>query len=186
MSSNTIRVWGDGRRALWTPTGPVDIPDDLVEVETGDAYLTRHIKLACDGVVYVRMKRDRRFSKAVAVLAPKPAVEAARRAARDSETERAAHRRTRTLAEEKRIAAFIERVLRFVPRAPPGEAGRIVVDALDLLRDDDPLSLHLAVRRRIRDAHTDYWHLVDQHGEREAIERVKPRIHVVLARWRQL
>src|SRR4051812_33736087 len=70
---DVIRVWGDGNKGLWTPDGKVDVPTEYVEVQTGDAYLTREVKRRAD-VVYVRMKRDRRFSKAVALIAPKRAV----------------------------------------------------------------------------------------------------------------
>ena len=74
--ASEIKVWGDGRKGLWSFGDSVDIPDDFQEIKPGDAYVTRQVKLRSKAV-YCRMKKSKRqnFSKLVAILAPREIVE---------------------------------------------------------------------------------------------------------------
>lgn len=108
-----IPVWGNGLQG---------IPEDYVEVPTGNVFLTRKIK-ALAGKVFIRMRVGLRYSTPVALLAPQDVVEAAQ--AEDVRTEaarlkqRQASARCRAKAEARRKAEAASKVP--APPPPPPE-----------------------------------------------------------------
>src|SRR5262249_58169947 len=95
-----IHVWGSGRQGLWTSGGQVDIPEDFEEIPTGDWFITRWINSRAE-TVYIRMETRAGNSRAIAILAPREIVCAARLEAERTADRRAA-RRKREAAARKR------------------------------------------------------------------------------------
>src|SRR4051794_13267252 len=53
------QVWGEGKSSLWTPGGPVNIPDGYEYLPAGDGALTRAVVAAAgDCRLYPVMRKD--------------------------------------------------------------------------------------------------------------------------------
>ncbi len=192
-----IKVWGEGRSGLWSVGGLVDIPDEFVEIPTGDAFITRKVKELAE-TAYVRMKKYKRggFSRAVGVLIPKPVLEAAKRLAGQTEESRLKHRKAATGFRQRKEARFREevtaRMLVLFPKMPPDEARLVAEHAFEVgsgrvgrtTSVDLDVKIKLAVKARIRHQHTDYDELLALGHDREWIrQQVLAEVEAVYREW---
>lgn len=192
-----IKVWGEGRKGLWSFNKTVDIPDDLVEIKPGDAYVTRHVKLRSD-VVYLRMKKSKRlgFSKLVGILAPPEVVDEvladARATQRQRKTQNSKAAAYRILKEAEYNEQRIQRLKQILPGIPEMDAEAIVERAFEVgsgrvgrtsaLGDDE--KLHAATIAHIRHCYTGYEAMLDAGIDREeARECVAGKIQRVYGTW---
>jgi hypothetical protein len=192
-----IKVWGEGRKGLWSYGDTVDIPEDFVEVESGDAYVTRHVKLRSK-VVYCRMKKSKRqgFSKVIGILAPPQIIEEVLADARQTKAMRKARSATAAAYRSRKETALnkvrIELLKQTLPSIPDGDANQIVERAFEVgsgrvgrtssLNDDE--QLHAATIAHIRHCHTDYEELLEDGVDRkEARDCVAGMIQRVFDAW---
>jgi hypothetical protein len=194
-----IRVWGEGRKDLWSYDETVDIPDDFEEVSLGDAFVTSGIKALAE-TVYIRMSPQPGGlpSKPVSVLAPREVVQAARGKAERTEPARAAKREKAALVrarkeQEQRDKALAALHANF-PGIPSGHAEQVVAHAFKVASGrvgrSNELSLDETIERavwaHIRHSRTKYGQLlragVPQH---EARATVRDKIERIYQAWRQ-
>lgn len=195
-----VKVWGEGRTALWSFGNSVDIPGDFVEIKPGDAYVTRHVKLRSE-VVYCRMKKSKRlgFSKLIGILAPPEIVEEVLADAKQTKRQREAqknlaaiHRNRRETELNRQRVAMLKQML---PGIPEGEADAVVERAFEVgsgrvgrtsaLSDEE--KLHAATIAHIRHCHTDYESMLGDGIEREeARQCVAGKIQRVYGDWESL
>ena len=192
-----IKVWGKGRKRLWTPGEFVDIPDDYTEIKPGDAYVTRRVKLRSE-VVYLRMKRSKRrqISKLASILAPWYIVDEVLADAEQTKSSRRAQNAKAAVYRTKKEAALnqqrVELLRAILPAIPADDAQSIVEHAYEIGSGrvgrtsalDDEEKLHAATIAHIRHCHTEYESLLNGGMERDAArERVAGDIQTFYAKW---
>ena len=192
-----IKVWGEGRKGLWSFGNSVDIPDDYVEIEPGDAYVTRQVKLR-SAAVYCRMKKSRRrkFSELVGILAPPEIVEEVLADAKQTKDLRKARNAVAAVHRSRKEAELnqqrIETLKQMLPGIPEDDAENVVKRAFEVgsgrvgrtssLTDEE--KLRIATLAHIRHCHTDYEAMLDDGIDREeARECVAGKIQRVYDKW---
>ena len=204
----TLHVWGEGRDALWTPEGPVNVPKTYDYLPAGDGALTRAVRgvIGRKRLFVVMRKVNKRYpSRQVGLWAPSTLIAAERErlaALRTGDHEqRLAKQRERK--QERDITAFGEAIRQRFPGCPDEEALVIATHACEVGSGrvgrsntaEDPV--RAAVVAHIRHEHTDYDALLDSHIEgwmsyderREARFRVREKVREgiddILRQWQQ-
>lgn len=201
-----IRVWGEGRDALWTPDGLVSVPKNYDLLPSGNAALTRAVKKATGRkrLFVVMEKRHKKYpSQPVGVWAPASVIAAERErlAPSHSDAHKAILAVRRARQQEREVVAFLDSILKRFPGCPADEAREIAAHACEVgsgrvgrsSTADDPV--RAAVVAHIRHVHTDYDDLLDsrieswmdfadrQEVRAEAREHVSDQIDEILGRW---
>lgn len=202
----TITVWGQDPKSLWTPSGPVSVPDNYDFLPSGDAALTRAVKKAGAAVpLYEVFKRvSKRYPpRRRGIWAPASliAAERERLAALRTEAHKAKLQRERERRQERDIREFAESIRLRFPACPADEALAIAQHACEVgsgrvgrsSTAADPV--RAAVVAHIRHEHTDYdemlWAYTDEWMDSEerqetrlrVREKVREEIDSILRRW---
>jgi hypothetical protein len=204
----TIQVWGEGRDALWTPEGPVNVPKTYDYLPAGDGALTRALRgvMGRKRLFVVMRKVNKHYpSRQVGLWAPSTliAAERERLAALRTEPHKQRLAEQRERKQERDISAFAEAIRLRFPACPDEEALVIATHACEVGSGrvgrsntaEDPV--RAAVVAHVRHEHTDYDALLDSHIEgwmsyeerREARFRVRENVSEgiddILRQWQQ-
>jgi hypothetical protein len=195
--SKEVKVWGEGREALWSYGESVNIPAHYEYLPVGDGPKTKYVNAHTD-LVYRKMEKDGSYSRVVGLWAPKEIVARAEALVSPSSPESRAKSRARSQEREQAKArAEIKRLYPSIPaqdleavveRAFLVGSGRVGRSGLLPLEE----KCRLAVIAHVRHCHTNYESYFGIKGpadevedvRSEARELVRDNINEVLRRWR--
>jgi hypothetical protein len=166
-----IKVWGNGRKGLWSYGNTIDIPASYVEISLGNAFLTRKIK-ECSKTVYISMVKDGSYSVPQSLWASKKIVEKVKKLEEETRAVRQNKRLQAQQSYEKKVLAVISNIF---PRMPEGDKEDIL-DSFDVGSGtvgrsstlDLEEKINKAVWAHIRHTHTQYDELMRDEMDRIA------------------